>query len=105
MGLFDDIKGKAEQLIGGNRDAIKDGIGKAGDFIDSKTGDRFKDQIDSVQSSVGGFVDKVGGDEGQSAEAVAEAEGVPTTEQPATGAPDAENAAPEAGDFEEPHQG
>ncbi|GAA1050703.1 antitoxin [Arthrobacter russicus] len=74
MGLFDEIKGKAGDLVGGNKDAIKDGIEKAGDFIDSKTGDKFKDQIDSVQSTVGGLVDKLSGGNAEAApEAPAEA--------------------------------
>lgn len=89
MGLFDDIKGKAGDLIGGNKDAIKDGITKAGDFIDSKTGDKFKGQIDSVQSTVGGLVDKVSG---------GNAEAAPET--PADAPPAAESA-PEG----EPKQG
>lgn len=58
MGLFDDLKGKAQQVIGGNEQAIKDGIGKAGDFIDSKTGGKYADKIDSVQQGASGFVDK-----------------------------------------------
>ncbi|ABY24094.1 conserved hypothetical protein [Renibacterium salmoninarum ATCC 33209] len=75
VGLFDEIKDKAGDLVGGNKDALKDGIEKAGDFIDSKTGDKFKDQIDSVQSTVGGFVDKASGGsaEAESSEAPAEA--------------------------------
>lgn len=57
MSIFDDIKGKAEGLINGHEDQIKDGVEKAGDFIDSKTGDKFKDQIDSVQKAAGDYVD------------------------------------------------
>lgn len=80
MGLFDDIKGKAGDLMGGNKDAIKNGIEKAGDFIDSKTGDKFKDQIDSVQSSVGGFVDKLSGDNTEEAAPEAPVEAPPVAE-------------------------
>ena len=57
MSIFDDIKGKAAELIDGKEDQIKDGIEKAGDFVDSKTGDKFKDQVDSVQQAASGFVD------------------------------------------------
>ncbi|MGO2540576.1 antitoxin [Specibacter sp. AOP5-B1-6] len=57
MSIFDDIKGKAEGLINGHEDQIKDGVEKAGDFVDSKTGDKFKDQIDSVQKAAGDYVD------------------------------------------------
>lgn len=60
MSIFDDIKGKAEGLVAGHEDAIKDGIEKAGDFVDGKTGDKFKDQVDSVQNAASGFVDGAG---------------------------------------------
>ena len=58
MGLLDDLKGKAQQVIGGNEDAIKDGIEKAGDFVDSKTGGKHADKIDAVQRGASDFVDK-----------------------------------------------
>lgn len=60
MSIFDDVKGKAAGLINGNEAAIKDGIEKAGDFVDSKTGDKFKDQVDSVQKAAGDYVDGQG---------------------------------------------
>ena len=58
MGLLDDLKGKAQQIIGGNEQAIKDGIEKAGDFVDSKTGGKHADKIDAVQRGASDFVDK-----------------------------------------------
>ena len=58
MGLFDDLKGKAQQVIGGNEQAIKDGIEKAGDFVDTKTGGKHADKIDAVQRGASDFVDK-----------------------------------------------
>ncbi|MDI3241578.1 antitoxin [Arthrobacter sp. AL08] len=58
MGLLDDLKGKAQQVIGGNERAIKDGIEKAGDFVDSKTGGKHADKIDAMQRGASGFVDK-----------------------------------------------
>ena len=57
MSIFDDIKGKAEGLINGNEQAIKDGIEKVGDVIDDKTGDKFKDQVDAAQQAASNFVD------------------------------------------------
>ncbi|MBP2414878.1 hypothetical protein JOF48_003677 [Arthrobacter stackebrandtii] len=57
MSIFDDLKGKAEGLIKGNEEAIKDGIEKAGDVVDSKTGDKFKGQVDQVQQAASDFVD------------------------------------------------
>ncbi len=57
MSIFDDVKGKAAGLINGNEAAIMNGIEKAGDVIDSRTGDKFKDQVDSVQKAANGYVD------------------------------------------------
>lgn len=61
MGLLDDLKGKAQHLIGGNEQAIKDGIEKAGDFVDSKTGGKYADKVDSVQRGASDFVDNASG--------------------------------------------
>lgn len=61
MSVFDDIKGKAAGLVNGNEAAIRNGIDKAGNFIDSKTGDKFKDKVDGVQNAANGFLGKVGG--------------------------------------------
>ncbi|SDL87308.1 antitoxin [Arthrobacter sp. ok362] len=58
MGLLDDLRGKAQQVIGGNEQAIKDGIEKAGDFVDSKTGGKHADKIDAVQRGASDFVDQ-----------------------------------------------
>ncbi|MET3811085.1 hypothetical protein ABIB14_002194 [Arthrobacter sp. UYEF3] len=61
MGLLDDLKGKAQHLIGGNEQAIKDGIEKAGDFVDSKTGGKYADKVDSVQRGASDFVGNANG--------------------------------------------
>jgi hypothetical protein len=61
VGLLDDLKGKAQQVIGGNEEAIKNGIEKAGDFVDSKTGGKHAGTIDSVQRGASDFVDKANG--------------------------------------------
>jgi hypothetical protein len=58
LSILDDIKGKAVGLLQGHEDQVKDGIQKAGDFIDSKTGEKFKDQIDGVQQAASDFVDR-----------------------------------------------
>ncbi|MEO5780065.1 MULTISPECIES: antitoxin [Arthrobacter] len=59
MGFLDNLKGKAQQLVDGNEQAIKDGIEKAGDFVDSKTGGKYADKIDSAQQGASRLVDKV----------------------------------------------
>ena len=58
MGLLDDLKGKAQGLIRGNEQAIKDGITKAGDFVDSKTGGKYTGHVDKVQAGASTLVDK-----------------------------------------------
>jgi hypothetical protein len=61
VSVFDSIKGKAADLIGGNQETIKNGISKAGAFVDSKTGEKFKGQIDGVQNAATGFLSNLGG--------------------------------------------
>ncbi|AJT40804.1 hypothetical protein UM93_03440 [Psychromicrobium lacuslunae] len=68
VSIFDDIKGKAEDLIGDNADKLKDGIEKVGDFIDDKTGDKFKDQIDGAQKAASDFVDNANKDDAPAAD-------------------------------------
>ncbi|BCT76052.1 hypothetical protein SCMU_18940 [Sinomonas cyclohexanicum] len=60
VSFLDDIKGKAEELIGGNTDAVKDGIEKAGDFVDEKTGGKFADQVNGVQQAASDYVSGLG---------------------------------------------
>ncbi len=57
MSIFDDLKGKADGLIAGREDSIKGGIGKAGDVVDDKTGDKYRDQIDKAQKAATDYVD------------------------------------------------
>jgi len=50
MGLLDDIgdlADKAEDAAAGHKDAIKDGLEKAADVVDDKTGCTFSDHIDT----------------------------------------------------------
>ncbi|MBO9704554.1 antitoxin [Arthrobacter woluwensis] len=61
MSVFDDLKGKAQDLVQGNEQAIKDGIEKVGDFIDEKTGGKFAGQVDAVQDGASNFVDNLEG--------------------------------------------
>ena len=49
MGIFDKIKG----LVGGNADKVKDGLDKAGDMIDEKTGGEHTDKIDMATDKIG----------------------------------------------------
>lgn len=47
MGLFDDAKKKAKELAGGHEDQVDQGLDKAADYADDKTGGKYSDQIDS----------------------------------------------------------
>jgi hypothetical protein len=55
MGLLDKLKG----LLKGNADKVKDGVDKAGDMIDDKTGGKFGDKIEMAEDKVGEMIDKV----------------------------------------------
>lgn len=68
MSVFDGLKGKAGELkgkaaglVGENSGKVKEGIGHAGSFIDSKTGGKYSDKIDSVQSKASSMVDTIDG--------------------------------------------
>lgn len=56
MGIFDNIKDQ----FGANKDKINEGIEKAGDFIDEKTGGKFADKVDQVQDAAEQQVNKLG---------------------------------------------
>jgi hypothetical protein len=58
VGLFDDLKGKAQGLIRGNEQAIKNGISKAGDFVDTKTGGKYSGHVDKIQDGASKLIDK-----------------------------------------------
>ncbi|MHA7144902.1 antitoxin [Arthrobacter sp. TmT3-37] len=66
MGLLDGLKGKAgtlagkaTELIGDNSDKVKNGIGKAGDFVDSRTHGKYSHHINGVQTKASGMVDRI----------------------------------------------
>ncbi|PQZ95791.1 antitoxin [Arthrobacter sp. MYb227] len=70
MSIFDELKGKAEELkdkaadlIQENSEKITGAIDQAGDFIDEKTGGKFADKVDKVQDGAKGLLDKVDGDD------------------------------------------
>ncbi|MFF1829350.1 antitoxin [Paenarthrobacter sp. NPDC058040] len=65
MGLFDDLQGKAQDLIAGNEEAIRDGIEKVGDFVDAQTGGKFSSQVDLVQGAASDYVTNLEEEGGQ----------------------------------------
>lgn len=46
MSMFDNIKDKAEGLVDSQGEKVGEGLDRAGDFVDEKTGDKYGDQID-----------------------------------------------------------
>jgi hypothetical protein len=60
VGLIGDLKGKAQGLIRGNEQAIKNGISKAGDFVDTKTGGKYSGHVDKIQHGASKLIDKNG---------------------------------------------
>ena len=69
MGLLDKIKG----MLSGNADKVKDGIDKAGDMIDEKTGGKFGDKIDMAEEKIGDVVDGMAEEAEEAADAAEEA--------------------------------
>jgi hypothetical protein len=60
VGLIGDLKGKAQGLIRGNEQAIKNGISKAGDFVDTKTGGKYSGHVDKIQNGASKLIDQNG---------------------------------------------
>lgn len=62
MGFMDKLKGakdKAADLAEEHEEKIDDGIDKAADFADDKTGGKHSDKIDSAAEKAKGAVDKI----------------------------------------------
>lgn len=66
MGIFDKLKGlgkKAEDLADQHEDKIVDGIDKAADVIDDKTGGKHSDKIDQGADKAKDAVRKMAADD------------------------------------------
>lgn len=61
MGMFDDIKNKAKDLVDGHGDKVDDGIDKAGAFADEKTGGQHTDKIADGSQKVRDGLDSLDG--------------------------------------------
>ncbi|WP_371931366.1 antitoxin [Glutamicibacter sp. MNS18] len=69
MSKFDELKGKAEglaqkagQFAAENSEKVSEGIEKAGDFVDAKTGGKFADKVDGLQDGAQGLLNNLKGD-------------------------------------------
>ena len=62
MGFLDDAKKKLDDVVDEHGDKIADGVEKAGDFIDEKTGHKHADKVDQAQEKIGDAVKKMQAD-------------------------------------------
>ncbi|MFB7508904.1 antitoxin [Streptomyces broussonetiae] len=61
--MFDalkNLKDKAEDVAEAHGDAIADGLEKAGDFVDDRTGGKHSDKIDTAVDKAQDLVEKLG---------------------------------------------
>ena len=58
------IVDKAKGLLGKNREKAKDGVDKAADVIDDKTGGKHTDKIESAAEKAKDMIDDLAPDEG-----------------------------------------
>lgn len=52
MGFLDKFKSKATDAAAEHPDKVEEGVEKAGDFVDEKTGGEHSEQIDAAQEKV-----------------------------------------------------
>ena len=65
MGMFDKLRKKAEQAVDEHGDKIAQGLDKAGDLVDKKTGGKYSDKIDTGVDKAKAALDKrQSGDDG-----------------------------------------
>ena len=63
MGRFDEIKSKLTDAVDAHADKISEGLEKAGDFVDDKTGGKYTDKIDQGVDKAREGLDKLDGKE------------------------------------------
>lgn len=64
MSMFDKIKDKAGEMMGQHGDKAEEGIDKAAEFADEKTGGKYSDQIDTGAEKAKDMMGGLGGDQG-----------------------------------------
>jgi hypothetical protein len=60
MGMFDKLKGKAAELAGEHGDKADQGLDKAAEVADEKTGGKYTDQINSGAEKAKDAMDNLG---------------------------------------------
>lgn len=63
MSTFDNMRDKAEDAASEHPDQVDEGVEKAGDFADDKTGGKYSDQVDKGEEKAGDYVEGLGGDD------------------------------------------
>jgi hypothetical protein len=58
MGLRDWLN-KGKKAAAENKDAVKDGVDEAGDFVDEKTGGQHAEHVDKGQEAAKDYIDKL----------------------------------------------
>ncbi|MGW7680496.1 antitoxin [Kribbella sp. NPDC054772] len=61
MGMFDNMKDKAGDLAREHGDQVDEGLDKAGEFVNEKTGGEHGDQIDQGKDFAKDQLDNLGG--------------------------------------------
>lgn len=89
---FGGLADKAKSFLRGHDDQVKDGIKKVGDFVGDKIG---HDKVDGVESKLGGMVDKLAGNHGDTPAATTGGQ-APVTPTAPTETPAAPTEAPAA---------
>jgi len=61
MSMFDNLKDKVSDLVDQQGEKVGEGIDKAGDFVDEKTGGQYADKIDQGQEGLKDALDNLDG--------------------------------------------
>ncbi|WP_270887207.1 antitoxin [Pedococcus sp. 5OH_020] len=61
MGGFDSIKDKVTELVDGQGQAVGEGVDKAGDLVDDRTGGQYADKVDLGQGKAKDAFDALDG--------------------------------------------
>ncbi|TDE14013.1 antitoxin [Jiangella asiatica] len=62
---FDEIKNKITGAVSGNADKVGDGVDKATDFIDEKTGGKYSEHLETADDKARDLLEGLDGDKDQ----------------------------------------
>lgn len=82
MGFLDRFKSRAVQAVDEHGDKIGEGLDKAADFVDDKTGGKYADKLDAGVEKAKDTLDSLDGRNDDIPEAAAEQPTTPSTTQP-----------------------